>query len=153
MSKAAIAVEGFVSNELEVRSAGTHRVVEVSVPHTPSKQVDGQWVNEDDKTVWFSATFWDDHADAVLDSVQKGSLVALSGSVELEVYAKRDGLPGGKIKIANPVIARVVRKPKRGESAPAEAWSSATSTDVAQEDWAQPGYVEVPFPESDSVPF
>jgi single-stranded DNA-binding protein len=143
MIKAAITVEGFVSNELEVRAAGSHRVVEVTVPYTPSKQVDGAWVNEDDKTVWFSATFWDDHADAVLDSVQKRSFVSVTGSVELEVYAKRDGTPGGKIKITSPVLSVVVRRPKRGE--PVVDWvAGPTVTDAAQEDWAQSvGYTEL----------
>jgi single-stranded DNA-binding protein len=149
MSKAALAIEGFVSNDLEVRTAGTHRVVDVSVPHTPSKQVDGQWVNEDDKTVWFTATFWDAHADAVLDTVQKGSLVALTGSVELEVYAKRDGLPGGKINVTNPVIAVVVRKPKRGAAAPIEHPWAVPESHVDQDDDAQPASPIY----SDEVPF
>lgn len=149
MSKAAIAIEGFIANDLEVRNAGTHRVVEISVPHTPSKLVDGQWVNEDDKTVWFSATFWDEHADAVLSAVQKRSFVSITGGIELEVYAKRDGTPGGKVKISNPVIAAIVRRPKRGESvqstAPAEEpWAaSAPAGDV----WSQPGSY------SDETPF
>jgi single-stranded DNA-binding protein len=143
MSKAAIAIEGFISNDLEVRTAGTHRVVEVTVPHTPSKLVDGQWVNEDDKTVWFSATFWGDHADAVLDSVQKRSFVSVTGSVELEVYPKRDGTPGGKIKITSPVLSVVVRRPKRGEPVGARV-AGPTVTDAAQEDCAQPtGYTEL----------
>ena len=140
MSKATITVEGFIANELTVRDAGSHRVVDVTVPHTPSKLVDGKWVNEDDKTVWFEATFWDEHADGVLVSAEKGTLVTLTGSVELEVYAKRNGDPGGKVKITNPTIAVVVRRPKKGVAQSA----------LVEEPWAAtaPAYTD-----DSSVPF
>ncbi|WP_193510455.1 single-stranded DNA-binding protein [Cryobacterium sp. BB736] len=144
MSKATITLEGFVANDIEIRNAGTHRVVELSVPHTPSKKNDaGQW-EDTGPTTWFSATFWDEHADAVMDTVQKGSLVHVSGSVELEVYAKRDGTPGGKVKVMFPTVAVVVRRPKRGTTQPAESWApSEPAADV----WSTPGSFndETPF--------
>lgn len=141
MSKAAVSVEGFISNELKVREAGSHRVVDVSVPHTPQKKEGDQWVDAGE-TTWFSATFWDEHADAVMDTANKGTLVVLTGFPELEVYKRTDGEPGGKVKIQFPTLSVVVRKPKRGQSIPAQPVQS--SGDV----WNTPGTFddsEVPF--------
>lgn len=153
MSKAAISIEGFVSNELEYRDAGSHRVVNVTVPVTPQKLVDGRWEDSGD-TVWYEAQFWNEHADVVTQTVEKGTLVILTGTPELEVYAKRDGTPGGKIKIGNPVIAKVARRPKKGAgghqqpaSAPAtEPWATA-APGAAQGAWEAPGAFtdETPF--------
>jgi len=114
MSDLSIVVTGFVANELEVRQAGQHRVVEVTVPHTPRKFDKGssQWVDAGD-TVWLVATFWNDHADSVINHIGKGDVVTVSGSLEVESYMKRDGTPGARVKVSNPQIARVVRKPRR----------------------------------------
>lgn len=128
MSTATITVEAFVANELEVRQAGDHRVVDVSLPHTPRKfdKSRNEWVDAGD-TVWFQATFWDEHVEPILQAVEKGSLVTVTGTPELEAYAKRDGTPGAKIKLAFPTIAVVVRRPRRGE-VPAEPWGASSES-------------------------
>jgi single-strand DNA-binding protein len=134
MSKAAITVEAFVANELNIREAGGHRVLDVSLPHTPSKKDDqGQWVDAG-PTTWYQATFWDEHADVVLRTIEKGSLVTVSGFPEIEVYSRTDGTPGGKVLIKYPTLAVVVRRPKQGasvETPPAgdDVWSQPGSTD------------------------
>lgn len=143
MSSSAITVEGFVSHDLTVRNAGTHRVVDVTVPVTPSRKVDGQWVEDRDKTVWYEATFWDEHADAVLDSVQKGSLVILSGVPELEVFKRANGDPGAKIKIGTfPALSVVVRKPSRAQQAnqsQSEPWAAtAPAVNPGGDTWNTP---------------
>jgi single-stranded DNA-binding protein len=153
MSSSAITVEGFVSHDLTVRNAGTHRVVDVTVPVTPSRKVDGEWVEDRDKTVWYEATFWDEHADAVLDTVQKGSLVILSGVPELEVFKRANGEPGAKIKIGTfPTLSAVVRRPKRGQAAPQrqdEPWADSAPAQPAVDGdvWSTPGAFD------DSTPF
>lgn len=144
MSSAEITVTGFVANDLEVRQAGEHRVVEVSIPHTPRKfdKARNEWVDAGE-TTWFQGTFWNDHATAVLTSLEKGSLVTMTGTAELEVYSKRDGTPGGKVKVTNPEIAVVVRRPRKGETIqPVDAWPEPAPAIVDN----------VTFPD-DSVPF
>lgn len=138
MTKADITVEGFISNELGIREAGSHRILDVTVPHNPQKLVDGKWVDDGD-TVWFQASFWNDHGDAVLRAVEKGSLVALSGSVKLEVFKRTNGDAGGRVIVSNPTIAVVVRRPKKGQAVPVVE----TTTDV----WNTPGNYndETPF--------
>jgi len=133
MSRATLTIEGFVAKDIEFRDAGTHRVVEVVVPVTPSKKDDsGKWVDTGD-TVWYRASFWDEHADVLSGLVQKGSLVTMTGGVELEVYMKRDQTPGAKVKLSFPTIAVVVRRPKRGEVRPqqTEQWAESAPAEPA----------------------
>lgn len=152
MSKAAITVEGIVSHELTIRTAGSHRVIDITVPVTPSRKVDGQWVEDREKTVWYEATFWDEHADAVLDTVQKGSLVILSGVPELEVFKRSNGDPGAKIQIGTfPTLSVVVRRPKRtqaGGQSQDEPWAASAPAQPAGGDvWS------TPTTDDSSVPF
>jgi single-strand DNA-binding protein len=151
MSKAAITVEAFVANELSIRTAGQHRVLDVSLPHTPSKKNDrGEW-EDAGPTTWYQATFWDGHADIVLGTIQKGSLVTVSGFPEIEVYRKNDGEPGGKVRINFPTLAVVVRKPKAGQSTQPteEPWATSGPGQTAGGDdvWNTPGNYndETPF--------
>lgn len=154
MSKATITVEGFIANDLEVRDAGGHRVVEVSVPHTPSKKNDaGEW-EDSGPTTWFSASFWNEHADELLSSVEKGALVVLTGVPELESYAKRDGSPGGKVLVKSPTIARVVRRKARSGFAKADTgtFPASAGADMGSDVWgAQAG--DFPNTDSSETPF
>lgn len=152
MSKAEITVEGFVANDLEIRDAGSHRVVEVTVAHTPRKldKDSGQWVDAGD-TLWVSAAFWNEHASTVLVSVEKGDLVSLSGSVEVEAFLKRDGQPGAKVKVSSPVLAKVVRRPKSGAVSAGgqipDSWVSAAPVVDTDGGWGMPVSItdETPF--------
>jgi single-stranded DNA-binding protein len=128
VSEVAISVEGFVANDLTVRQAGSSRVVDVSVPHTPRRKNrdTGEW-EDSGETVWFEASFWDGHADSVLDSVQKGSLVSLTGSVKLEAYLKRDGTPGAKAVVTSPTIAVIVRRPSRSTPNGSSSYQAPTA--------------------------
>ena len=147
MSEATITIEGFVAVEVTPREAGSHRVAEVVVAHTPRKKDDrGNWVDDGDAT-WYKATFWDEHADAVLDRVSKGDLVQLSGGLKASTYAKKDGTTAVSLELVWPTIAVVVRKPKRGESG---ATSNNRTQSAAEQDmWA----TEAPAAFPDSTPF
>lgn len=112
MSRAAIAVEGFIAKELTVREVTGHRVLDVDVPVTPQKKVNDRWEDSGD-TVWYRATFWDEHADEVLQSVEKGDLVTLTGGLEVNSW-ESNGKTGTNLVVTFPVLAKIVRRPKRG---------------------------------------
>ena len=149
MSKLAISIEGFIANELKVREVTGHRVVDVSVPHTPSKKnAAGEW-EDTGPTEWFRATFWDEHADAVLDSVEKSSLVTITGGLKTSTYEKTAGGTAVQLEILYPVLAKVVRRPARGSSSrgAAEQWAASTPAAAAGDVWNTPGSYndETPF--------
>lgn len=138
MSKLAIAIEGYIANDLTIREVTGHRVVDISVPHTPRKQVDGNWVDAGD-TEWFRATFWDEHADAVMLSVDKGSLVTLSGGLKATTYERKDGKVGITLEVTFPVLAVVIKRLKRGQVAAEPGWNLATTEPT------EPWDAEAPF--------
>jgi len=150
MARANIQIEGFISNDLSIRDSGGKSVVDVTIPVTPQKKDDsGKWVDTGD-TVWYRASFWEEHAQAVLMAVQKSQLVTLTGTgLKVDQYAKKDGTTGVNLTVTNPTIAAIVRKPPRGQqaqgsscaaSAPAaDVW--ADSAPAAESVWNQ----DVPF--------
>lgn len=147
MAKATVDIEGFIATELKVREVTGHRIVDVTVAVTPQKKnQSGGWDNSGD-TVWYKAAFWDEHGDAVLQTVEKGSLVTLTGTPKLDLYMRGD-VPAGSISLEFPTIAKVVRRPKKGESSSApvdEPWNAASTpgADV----WNTPGN------QTDETPF
>lgn len=142
MSKLTISIEGYIANELSIRDVSGHRVLDVSVPHTPSKLVDGKW-EDAGSTEWFRATFWDEHADAVLISVQKGSLVTLTGGLKSSTYEKKQGGIGITLEVTFPVLAVVVKRPKKGDAGRGvgaqEPWAAAPpAAESAGDVWNTP---------------
>lgn len=53
-----------------------------------------------DETVWFECSAFGKTAENYVSKyLTKGSIVMLTGSVSLEVFEKRDGTPGGSMKV------------------------------------------------------
>lgn len=152
MSKAETRVEGFVANDLEVRDVNGHRVVKVSVPHTPRKldKATNTWVDAGD-TAWFTASFWDDAVEPIVDAVIKGVLVTITGQPTPRGYTKQDGTIAveTELKFATlGVIPRADTRRAQAQSAPAqsqEPWDSPAN--LAANPWATPAVVvdEKPF--------
>lgn len=142
MSRAPQAIEGFVAKDLELRQAAGKLVVEVSVPVTPQKQDEsGKWVDNGD-TVWYRATFWEGHAEAVADTIRKGSLVLLTGTgIKVDMWTSGDK-SGVNLVVTNPQIAAIVRRPKRGEVRPQQgnedAWASSAPAEPSGDAWNSP---------------
>jgi len=136
MSNAAITIEGFISNELKVRDVTNHRIVDVTIPVTPQKKVDGKWEDSGD-TVWYKASFWDELGDAVLQTVNKGTLVTVSGIPRLDLYLKQ-GDAAGSIAIDFPTIAVVVRKGKRGGASQQPTEEPWAAQEPAGDTWSTP---------------
>lgn len=135
MSKATTTIEGFVANDLEVRDVNGHRVVKVTVPHTPRKldKTTNQWVDAGD-TAWFSASFWDDAVDPILATVFKKALVTITGQPAPRGYAKQDGTIAVETELKFATLGVIPRadQPQPAQSTPAPS----------QEPWSTPGSFE-----------
>ena len=89
------------------------------------------------RTVWYKASFWDEHVPAILTTVDKGTLVTITGDgVKLNQYEK-DGTVKVSLEITNPQLAVVVRRPKKGASSPTPAADSWSTSAPAADVWAQ----------------
>jgi single-stranded DNA-binding protein len=143
MSKSSTTIEGWIANELQVRDAQGHRVVDVSVPITPQRQVDGRW-EDSGETVWYRSSFWDEHADAILDLVNKGSLVTIVGTVKVETWTKGDR-SGVNIRLTHPVLSVVAARPAKNAVAPRETVPDTSNWPASPVSESDPWADETPF--------
>ncbi|MCS6570304.1 single-stranded DNA-binding protein [Curtobacterium flaccumfaciens pv. flaccumfaciens] len=129
MSRATITVEGFVSKDPELRTVNGKPVIAVDIPHTPRKKdANDQWVDAGD-TIWFQAGFWERDAQAIADTVRKGTLVTVTGFPELNVYQRQDGTPGVSVRIKGGTLGIIPRQPQQGQGAPNTPPASARPTE------------------------
>jgi single-strand DNA-binding protein len=136
-----------------MREAQGHRVVDVSVPITPRREVNGRW-EDTGEPVWYRASFWDDDADAVLDSVNKGSQVMITGTLKIEPWATGEK-SGVTVRLTRPTLYPAAKRSSRGTSSPrqeAPREQAPREQAPAAEPWpttappaeGEPGW-EVPF--------
>ncbi|PYY32370.1 single-stranded DNA-binding protein [Curtobacterium sp. MCBD17_030] len=142
MSKATITVEGFVTKDPEMRQAGGKNVVAVDIAHTPRKKEGDQWVDAGD-TIWFQASFWERDAQPVMDAVRKGTLVTVSGNVEVNAYLKNSGEPSASIRIKGATLGIIPREAQAGRQSTNGTASAAWDAPVkngpetgGQQNWA-----------------
>lgn len=130
MSKAETRIEGFVANDLEVRDVNGHRVVKVTVPHTPRKfdKQTNQWVDAGE-TAWFTASFWDDAVAPILAAVAKKTLVTITGQPAPRGYTKQDGTIAVETELKFATLGVI---PRADQSRPARQ-------QVTEEPWSTPG--------------
>lgn len=135
MSKATTTVEGFVANDLEMRDVSGHRVVKVTIPHTPRKlnKQTNQW-EDAGETAWFAASFWDEQADLIIQRVAKRDLVTITGQPTPRGYQKQDGSIAVETDLKFATLGIIPR-------ADAQGGSGGRSAPQATNDagWATPG--------------
>ena len=136
MSKATTTVEGFVANELEMRDVNGHRVVKVTVPHTPRRKNrdTGQW-EDAGETVWFTASFWDEQADTILSGVAKRDLVVVTGQPATRGYQKQDGSIAVETELKFATLGVVPRAADRGQGRA----GAPNAGGAGDEPWSTPG--------------
>lgn len=59
------------------------------VANSRKKNEAGEWV--DDKVVWLNGTIWEQPAENMVESIEKGSLVEVRGRLETREYEDREG--------------------------------------------------------------
>ena len=157
MSKATITIEGYLSRDPELkyaRSSGKP-FLSISVPYTPRKQENGQWVDAGD-TTWFQATVFDADAEYLAGILVKGTQVMITAQPEVNVFQKQDGSHQANIVLKFPTIAIIQQAPKgyqagaaaAGGSQAQEPWGAPASTS-----WHQPSAQPEPTHYSDETPF
>ncbi|MBF4625521.1 single-stranded DNA-binding protein [Clavibacter sp. VKM Ac-2872] len=141
MSKATITIEGFISRDPELKYAKSSGkpFLSISVPHTPRKQENGQWVDAGD-TTWFQATVFNEDAEYLATILTKGTLVTITAAPEVNVFQKQDGSHQANIVLRFPTIAIIQKAPKgyqagggAGGNQAQEPWGAPASTG-----WHQP---------------
>lgn len=64
-------------------------------------------------TTWVDVVCFDEQADVVTQSVQKGDRVVVTGRMALETFQKKDGSQGFSLRLVADEVAKSLRWPKR----------------------------------------
>lgn len=142
MSRATGIIEGFVAVDPRVNQTQSGKqVANVTVAHTPrrfNKQAN-EWV-DNGPTTWFEATVWNEAADLVAQTIQKGDVVRIVGDLVAEEYQRNDGSTGHKVTVRSASVALVEKgKSKSGQAGAGRAQNGSASPGQGQGGWAAPG--------------
>lgn len=141
MSKATGIIEGFVASDPRVNKTQSGlSVANVTVPHTPRKfdKQANEWV-DNGPTTWFVATVWNEAADLVAQTIQKGDVVRIVGDLVAEEYQRNDGSTGHKVTVRSASVALVEKgKSKGGQAAAGGSNGWAASPGQGQANWGAP---------------
>ena len=64
---------------------------------------------DQERTTWVDVTCFDEQAEVVSESVQKGDRVIVTGRLELEQYTKKDGTPGSSLRMIASDVGKSLR--------------------------------------------
>lgn len=65
------------------------------------------------QTTWVDVTCFDEQADVVSQSVQKGDRVVVSGRIQLEKFTRKDGTEGSALRMLADEVGISLRFPKK----------------------------------------
>ena len=108
-------------------------VCEVSVAENHNRKNDqtGQW--ETESTTWRRVSFWENHAEAVANEIQKGDRVIVTGEERLREYERNDGTKGASLEMRGRHIGKIVMPlSQQTTQAPQGGWNQPQQS---QADW------------------
>lgn len=145
-----------VGSDPELRFTPSGKAVcSVSLIATESKKVEGGGWEDGDSTPWITATFWDQQAEGVAETITKGERVLVNGLLFVREYETRDGNKGQSIELKWATIGSIPGgKPKaqRSSSYSDDPWTTPSPTpggrptqNVPADPWGTPQSDEPPF--------
>ena len=123
-------VSGAIANPV-LRWTGQQRaVLELRIHGTAAAKdrETGQWRDVGDP-LWISATFWDQEAQNLADSLGQGDRVTVEGTLVLESFQRRDGTAGIAHSLRSPRFLGVI--PSRRGAEERAAGGPVTSDEQA----------------------
>lgn len=87
--------------------------VSFSLAYTPRQKQGEEWV--DGETMWFRVTQWGDKSETLIDSIDKGEKLLVTGTLKQSTYKAKDGSEKVGLEINASEIAIV---PKTQSSSP-----------------------------------
>lgn len=116
-----IIVKGNVGNDPELKfvktANGDLALTTFSLAHTTKSKKNGEWV--DGETTWYRVTVWGEKGEALIDNLEKGDKVLVSGTLKQTSYEAKDGTTKSSLEINVEEIGLVFgRKPRRQKDEP-----------------------------------
>ncbi len=115
-------VTGAIANPV-LRWTGQQRaVLELRIHATASARDrdSGQWQDVGDP-LWISASFWDQEAQTLADTLSQGDRVTVEGTLVLEGFQRRDGTSGVAHSLRSPRFLGVIPSRRSAQDRQADA--------------------------------
>lgn len=88
--EAQIVVTGNLGNDPELKATSTGKTfVRFSLANTPAKLIKGTWENQ--PTVWFTCTAWEELAASIVHTYKKGDKVRVEGRLVDSFWTDKEG--------------------------------------------------------------
>lgn len=115
-------ITGNVGKVGELRSTGSGKpMLSFSVASTYKKP--GQ---DEGQTTWVDVLCFDEQADMVSQTLQKGDRVVVTGRLALEAYQKKDGSQGSSLRLMADEVGKSLRWSGRRQAVAAGAGDEVT---------------------------
>jgi single-strand DNA-binding protein len=109
-----LSIIGNIGGDAIVKEVGSKKVINFSVCHTEKyKDANG---NQQEKSTWVECAKWGE-TTGILPYLLKGTKVFVEGKPEINLYAKKDGEPGGSIRVQVNKIELLGGKGEQSQSA------------------------------------
>lgn len=115
-------VTGAIANPV-LRWTGQQRaVLEVRIHATAAAKdrETGQWRDVGDP-LWVSATFWDQEAQSLADTLNQGDRVTVEGTLVIESFQRRDGTSGIGHSLRSPRFLGIIPSRRSAGERPADS--------------------------------
>lgn len=121
---ASITIDGRATGAAELKfTPSGQAVLNFSLAENHRKKVGDQW--EDDGTTFYRVAVWGKRAESLVDSIDKGTPVLVSGRLRTREYVTRDGGTGQSLDVTADVVGLI----PRGERSPAQPASRSQAAD------------------------
>lgn len=140
-----LTVTGYASRDPELRFTPSGKAVaNVDVPWTPRRfnRNTNQWEDAGD-TLWVQVSVWGDEAEAMAETVTKGTMLTATGRPRVSAFTDRNGNPRGSLSLSADSWGVCPKPPRNGQQGGYSAPAGGQSGDP----WAtsNPAPYEPPF--------
>lgn len=129
---------GTVGRDPEIKNAGGTKIANVRLAVKNRKKVDGEWK---DDTLWLGVTFFGRDADMAERFVQKGSVIGVSGKLNVREYQGKDGTTKTSVEVNASSLDPFIGGKRDGGGSGGERTQSSGGGNRA----SQPADEDIPF--------
>lgn len=122
-------IAGRLGRDPDIRQAGGSKVASLNIAVSESwKDANGKW---QEKTHWLRASAWGKTAE-LAESMQKGDLVLVSGSIEVRSWSDKDGNKRESVEVRARTLLKT-EAPRRQESSAQQKTQESFNPDLDDE--------------------
>lgn len=120
----AVTVKGNLGGDPELKwiktARGESALTTFSLAYKPREKKGDEWI--EGETMWFRVTVWGERGETLIDSLSKGDLVLVHGSLKQSTFDGRDGEKKTALEINATDVALVPKGAPRKKAEEVPGW-------------------------------